>query len=367
MEDLITSTARPADAAYTGDDERWAAVIGRDPAADAAFVYGVTTTGVYCRPTCPSRRPRRDNTRFFTSTAAAEAAGLRPCKRCRPRRGDGGDPGHAELVARACRLIEEADEPPDLAALAAAVGLSRHHFHRVFVAETGVTPKAYAEAERARRLRRQLDGGTSVTDAIYAAGYGSNGRFYASSTARLGMTPSRFREGGVGTEVRFAIGRCSLGSVLVAATDQGVCAIELGDDPDALIRDFQDRFHRADLVGGDAAFEALVARVVGLVERPRDAAVTDLPLDVRGTAFQERVWRALQAIPPGTTTTYGELAQALGVPRAVRAVAGACAANKLAVAIPCHRVVRRDGSLSGYRWGIERKRALIERERPAAP
>jgi AraC family transcriptional regulator of adaptative response/methylated-DNA-[protein]-cysteine methyltransferase len=346
--------------AFTTDDDRWRAVISRDPAADGAFLYGVITTGVYCRPTCPSRRPRRDNARFFSSTAEAEAAGLRACKRCRP--GDGG--GHAELVARACRLLETTDETPDLAGLAAAVGLSRHHFHRVFTAETGVTPKAYAEARRAERLRQQLDGGATVTEAIYAAGFGSNGRFYASSTARLGMTPGRFRDGGADTRVRFAVGQCSLGAILVAATDRGVCAIELGEEPDELVRSFQDRFHQADLVGGDEGFEALVARVVGLVERPERS--TDLPLDVRGTAFQERVWRALQEIPPGTTATYTELAAAIGAPTAVRAVAGACAANRLAVAIPCHRVVRTDGSLSGYRWGVERKRALLEREARAA-
>jgi AraC family transcriptional regulator of adaptative response/methylated-DNA-[protein]-cysteine methyltransferase len=348
---------------FATDDQRWDAVVRRDPAADGAFFYGVTTTGVYCRPSCPSRRPHRGNARFFASTDEARAAGLRSCKRCRPGEDDR---GHAAVVARACRLIEEADEAPDLGALAAAVGLSRHHFHRVFTAEAGVTPKAYAEAQRARRLRRQLDDGATVTEAIYGAGFGSNGRFYASSTARLGMTPGRFRDGGAGVQVRFAVGQCSLGAILVAATDRGVCAIELADDPDDLVRSFQDRFHSADLVGGDDDFEALVARVVAMVERPGPS--TDLPLDVRGTAFQERVWRALQEIPAGSTTTYTELAAAIGSPRAVRAVAGACAANKLAVAIPCHRVIRTDGSLSGYRWGVERKRALLDREaRAEAP
>jgi AraC family transcriptional regulator, regulatory protein of adaptative response / methylated-DNA-[protein]-cysteine methyltransferase len=269
-------------------------------------------------------------------------------------------PDRSALVARACRLIEEADELPDLAGLAAAVGLSRHHFHRVFTAETGVTPKAYAEAHRARRVRDQLDGGATVTDAIHTAGFGSSGRFYATASARMGMTPSRFRRGGTGARVRFAVGQCSLGAILVAATDDGVCAIELADDPHELVRSFQDRFHQAELIGADPEFEALVARAVGLVERP--GAPSTLPLDVQGTAFQERVWRALQAIPPGTTTTYAELATAIGSPSAVRAVAGACAANKVAVAIPCHRVVRTDGHLSGYRWGVERKRALLERE-----
>jgi AraC family transcriptional regulator, regulatory protein of adaptative response / methylated-DNA-[protein]-cysteine methyltransferase len=269
----------------------------------------------------------------------------------------------AELVARACRLIEEAEEPPALADLATAVGLSRHHFHRVFTAETGVTPKAYGEAHRARRLRDHLDDGASITDAVHAAGFASSGRFYATSTARMGMTPGRFRRGGAGTRMRFAVGQCSLGAILVAATDRGVCAIELGDDPDDLVRSFQDRFHQAELIGADPTFEALVARVVGLVERPEGPS--DLPLDVQGTAFQERVWRALRDIPAGTTTTYAGLAAAIGSPTAVRAVAGACAANKLAVAIPCHRVVRTDGNLSGYRWGVERKRSLLEREAAA--
>jgi AraC family transcriptional regulator of adaptative response/methylated-DNA-[protein]-cysteine methyltransferase len=346
---------------FATDDQRWQAVVTRDPAADGTFLYGVTTTGVYCRPSCPSRSPLRTNARFFTTEAAAEASGLRPCKRCRP--GQAAD-ANAELVERACRLIEEAADAPDLAGLAAAVGLSPHHFHRVFSAATGVTPKAYAEAQRARRLRGELDEGTSVTDALYRAGFGSSGRFYASSTARLGMTPGRFRQGGAGTEVRFALGQCSLGAILVAATDRGVCAIELGDDPEELVRSFQDRFHRAELLGGDEDFEDLVARVIALVERPDQPC--DLPLDVQGTAFQERVWRALQDIPAGTTTTYTGLAAAIGSPSSVRAVAGACAANKLAIAIPCHRVVRTDGSLSGYRWGVERKRALIDREARSA-
>jgi AraC family transcriptional regulator of adaptative response/methylated-DNA-[protein]-cysteine methyltransferase len=354
---------------FATDDQRWQAVLSRDPTADGTFLYGVTTTGVFCRPTCPSRRPRRTNARFYASAADAEAAGLRPCKRCRPTAAAGAEDSTAALVERACRLIEAADEPPELAEVAAAVGLSRHHFHRLFTAETGVTPKAYADAHRARRLRGELDGGATVTDAFYRAGFGSSGRFYESSTARLGMTPGRFRQGGTGTRITFAVGQCSLGAILVAATDRGVCAIELGDDPGELVRSFQDRFHRAELVGGDDDFDALVARVVGLVERPDQA--TDLPLDVQGTAFQERVWRALQAIPAGTTATYAELAAAIGSPRSVRAVAGACAANKIAVAIPCHRVVRTDGSLSGYRWGVERKRALLDREaatlRPERP
>jgi AraC family transcriptional regulator of adaptative response/methylated-DNA-[protein]-cysteine methyltransferase len=238
----------------------------------------------------------------------------------------------------------------------------------VFAAEVGVTPKAYAEAHRARRLRAGLTGASSVTGAVYDAGFGSAGRFYASSTARLGMTPGRYRTGGAGEDIRFAVGSCALGALLVAATDRGVCAIDLGDDPEALVRAFQDRFDRAALVGDDPAFAALVAQVVGLVERPHERLPdqADLPLDIRGTAFQERVWRALRQIPAGTTTTYTALAEAIGAPGSVRAVAGACAANKLAVAVPCHRVVRLDGALSGYRWGVERKRALLDAEAAVA-
>jgi AraC family transcriptional regulator of adaptative response/methylated-DNA-[protein]-cysteine methyltransferase len=266
----------------------------------------------------------------------------------------------AAVVTRACRIIEAADAPPDLRSLAAEVGLSPHHLHRVFKAVTGVTPKAYAAATRAARAREQLDGGASVTDAMYGAGFSSSGRFYEDAPRRLGMTPTQFRSGGASITVRFAVGQCDLGAVIVAATERGVCAIELGDDAGELVRALQDRFHAAELVGGDPAFDALVATAVGLVEHPERPA--DLPLDVRGTAFQERVWQALRAIPAGETRTYAEVAAAIGSPSSVRAVAGACAANHVAVAIPCHRVVRTDGSLSGYRWGVERKASLLARE-----
>ncbi|RYB03444.1 bifunctional DNA-binding transcriptional regulator/O6-methylguanine-DNA methyltransferase Ada [Lichenibacterium ramalinae] len=341
------------------DATRWAAVTARDAAADGRFVYAVRTTGVFCRPSCPSRPARRENVGFHPDAAAARAAGFRPCLRCRPE-GESAADRQAALVDRACRLIEAAELEPDLAALARDAGLSRFHFHRVFKAALGVTPRAYAAARRAARAADALAGSETVTEAIYAGGFESSGRFYAESPARLGMTPSARRRGGAGETIRFALGQCSLGAVLVAATTRGVAAITLGDDPGALLRDLQDRFPAADLVGGDAGFEATVARVVGLVEAPR--AGFDLPLDIRGTAFQERVWRVLRAIPAGETLSYAEVAARLGAPRAVRAVAGACAANALAVAIPCHRVVRTDGGLSGYRWGIARKRALLERE-----
>jgi AraC family transcriptional regulator of adaptative response/methylated-DNA-[protein]-cysteine methyltransferase len=297
--------------------------------------------------------------RFHATSADAERAGFRACKRCRPN-----EPAraaqHAAVVARACRLIERADAIPPLDALAAAAGMSRFHFHRVFKSVTGVTPKAYAAAHRARRVRHELTHQATVTDAIYGAGFNSNGRFYAAAPGVLGMTPTRFRAGGAGESVHFAVGECSLGSVLVAATGTGVCAILLGDEPDALVRNLQDRFPKARLVGGDAGFERLVARVVGLVEAP--GAAIELPLDVRGTAFQQRVWQALRKIPAGSTASYAEIARRIGMPKAVRAVAQACGANPVAIAIPCHRVVRHDGGVSGYRWGVERKRALLERE-----
>ena len=266
-----------------------------------------------------------------------------------------------QAVTRACRLIERSDELPSLDRLAAAAGLSRFHFHRVFKRLTGVTPKAYADGQRARRVRDGLAAGASVTAAMYGAGFNSSGRFYASAAARLGMRPSVARAGGAGTTIRFAVGQCSLGAVLVAATEVGVCTIALGDDPDRLVRALQDRFPKAALAGGDAGFERWVAAVVGLVEQP--ALGLDLPLDIRGTAFQLRVWEALRAIPPGETASYAQVARRIGQPGASRAVAAACAANPVAVAIPCHRVVRTDGSLSGYRWGVQRKAALLERER----
>jgi AraC family transcriptional regulator of adaptative response/methylated-DNA-[protein]-cysteine methyltransferase len=344
---------------FSQDDSRWQAVIGRDRRADGKFYLSVATTGVYCRPSCGARRPRRENVAFHATTEDAVRAGFRPCKRCRPDETD----RRAAAVAQACRLIAEAETPPSLADLAEAVGMSPFHFHRVFKAATGVTPKAYADAERAKRVRAALDSKGTVTEAIYDAGFNSNGRFYASAPGRLGMTPTRFRTGGPGETVRFAIGQTSLGAILVAATEKGIVAIQFADDPDALVRDLEARFPKARLVGGDAAFETLVARVVGGVENP--SAGFDLPLDVRGTAFQQRVWQALREIPTGETASYADIAERIGAPKAVRAVAGACAANDIAVAIPCHRVVRNDGALSGYRWGVERKRALLDREAAA--
>lgn len=346
----------------TRKDPRWTAVVARDHGADGKFFYSVRTTGVYCRPSCGSRHARPENVQFYASAADAERAGFRPCKRCKPDQPPLGRQ-HAAKVAKICRLIESAGEAPSLADLAGRAGLSAYYFHRVFKAVTGLTPRAYAAAHRAKRVRSELERSGTVTEAIYGAGFGSNGRFYETSDAVLGMTPSNYRAGGANTEIRFAIGECSLGSILVARSERGICAILLGDDPGALARDLQDRFPRANLIGGDRGFEKLVAKVVGFVEAP--ALGLDLPLDVRGTAFQQRVWQALRKIPAGSTASYTEIAKRIGSPKSVRAVAQACAANVLAVAIPCHRVVRNDGALSGYRWGVERKRALLRREADA--
>lgn len=346
-------------ATATEADPRWAAVLARDARADGEFYYSVKTTGVYCRPSCPSRRPLPGNVRFYETRAEAEQAGFRPCRRCRPDQ-PALSQRHAAAVTAACRLIEEAVDPPALEQLAAAAGLSPYYFHRLFKTVTGLTPAAYAAAHRAARLREGLAQESTVTTAIVNAGYGSSSRLYEQAGPLLGMTPGRYKHGGAETRIRFAVAESSLGALLVACSERGVCAIALGDDPDALVRELQDRFPLAELTGGDAEFECIVARVVALVESP--AAGLDLPLDIRGTAFQQRVWQALRDIPAGSTASYAEIARRLGNPQSARAVAGACAANPLAVAVPCHRVVRNDGALSGYRWGVERKRALLDRE-----
>jgi AraC family transcriptional regulator of adaptative response/methylated-DNA-[protein]-cysteine methyltransferase len=344
------------------DNDKWAAVVRRDRSADNSFYYAVSTTGVYCRPSCAARLPRREHVQFYATRAEAEKAGFRPCKRCRPDEAPRAE-RQAAAIAKACRLIEESDEVPGLDLLASAAGMSRFYFHRVFRQITGLTPKAYAAAHRASRVRDELTRTSTVTEAIYEAGFNSSGRFYATSSQTLGMTPMDFRAGGAGASIRFAVGECSLGPILVAASGKGICAILLGDDAEALTRDLQDRFPNANLIGGDAEFERWMAQVVGFVEAP--GLGLDLPLDIRGTAFQRRVWQALSEVPAGSTASYAEIAKKLGAPKAVRAVAQACAANALAVAIPCHRVVRTDGALSGYRWGVERKRTLLEREAQA--
>ena len=353
-----TKTPRPV-LPSVADDPRWARIAARDKTADGHFWYSVSTTGVYCRPSCPSRVPNPKNVQLHNTLESAKATGFRPCRRCKP---DGAslEAENAALVAKACRIIEESEEELSLEELANAIGRSPGYFHRVFKAATGLTPKDYAAGHRAKKVRQGLASGNTVTATIYDAGFNSSGRFYEKSTNLLGMTPSRYRAGGADEEIRFAVGQTSLGAILVASSRKGVAAILLGDDPDELVRNLQDRFPKAHLIGADRDYEALIARVVALVERPGRSL--DLPLDVRGTAFQQRVWQALQKVPAGQTVSYAEVARRIGSPKAVRAVASACAANHLAVVIPCHRVVRMDGALSGYAWGVRRKRVLLDRE-----
>ncbi|MFC3394520.1 bifunctional DNA-binding transcriptional regulator/O6-methylguanine-DNA methyltransferase Ada [Brenneria rubrifaciens] len=349
----------PADQPCQYEAPRWLALRTRNKEADGCFVYAVKTTGVYCSPSCASRQPRRENVVFFDTPDEAEAAGFRPCKRCRQRR-ISREAQQTEQIAHACRIIEQSENAPALGVLAKMVGVSTFHFHRLFKSITGVTPKQYATAYRRQQARRPLTENGSVMEAVLAAGFGANGRFYSQANARLGMTPTAFQNQGKGMTIHFAVGICSLGDILVAESERGICAILLGDEPQQLVNELQDMFAQARLVGGDASFEQRVAQVVGFVDAP-DIGLT-LPLDIRGTAFQQRVWQALRDIPVGETTSYQAIAAQIGAPAAVRAVAGACAANRLAVAVPCHRVVRRDGTLSGYRWGVERKQALLTRE-----
>ncbi len=359
---VSAKTAERATATVEGP--RWAAVIARGRQADGVFYYSVRTTGVYCRPSCAARAARPENVRFHATRAEAEQAGFRPCKRCKPDQPALAE-RHAAKVAQACRIIEQAIEAsetvPELKVLSRQVGISSYYFHRLFRQAAGLTPRQYAAARREQRLRDQLGQGGTVTQALFEAGYNANSRFYERSNEVLGMTPTNYRAGGANTRIYVAVGECSLGSILVAQSERGVCAIALGDDPDALARDLQAQFPRADLVGGDDAFEQRVAQVVGLIETPGIGC--DLPLDIRGTAFQRRVWAGLREIPVGETVSYSEIARRIGAPKSVRAVAGACAKNRLAVAIPCHRVLKSDGGLSGYRWGVERKRKLLDTER----
>jgi AraC family transcriptional regulator of adaptative response/methylated-DNA-[protein]-cysteine methyltransferase len=347
---------------YAAVRARWTAVTERDPDADGRFWFAVATTGVYCYPSCPARRPRRANVTFYETRTAAEKAGFRPCKRCRPDLPPKRE-RVAAAVARACRLIEEAEAEPHAGALAADVGLSPHELARYFKELTGVSPKRYAMAHRARRLRDRLaDGAESVTAAVYAAGYGSPSRFYEKSGALLGMAPASYARGGRGQTIRWDVAESSLGPVLVAATARGICAILFGSSRRELATELARRFPAARLEQAEerSPFSDWIARVLARIDSPRSRA--ELPLDVLGTAFQQRVWQALREIPPGETATYGEIARRLGNPRATRAVGAACGANPIAVLIPCHRVLPADGSLGGYRWGKQRKRALLERE-----
>jgi AraC family transcriptional regulator of adaptative response/methylated-DNA-[protein]-cysteine methyltransferase len=340
-------------------DPRWLAVIKREKTGDGTFYYSVKTTGVYCRPSCASRLARPENVLFHQTPEDAERAGFRACKRCKPK-GASLIKENAAKISKVCRLIDRSEESLSLDQLAKYAGMSVFHLHRTFKAITGLTPSGYAAAHRSNRVRRTLNKTRSVTDAIYDAGFNSSSRFYESSNEVLGMTPTTFRDGGANTAIHFAIGECTLGSILVAKSERGVCAVLIGDDPLQLMRDLQDQFPKANLIGGESGYEDMVAKVVGLIEKP--GVGLDLPLDIRGTAFQQRVWKALQQIPVGSTASYADIAKSIGMPKAVRAVAHSCGANSLAVAIPCHRVIRNDGALSGYRWGVERKQALLDRE-----
>jgi AraC family transcriptional regulator of adaptative response/methylated-DNA-[protein]-cysteine methyltransferase len=358
-------TSQPQSAAvspYADDGARWEAVKARDEAADGHFWFSVATTGVYCYPSCSARRPRRENVVFYATREAVERAGFRPCKRCRPD-----EPPRrvrlAEAVEKACRMIEQSETPPALAELANAAGLSPHYFHRCFKAIAGVTPKQYATAHRTQRVRRGLRNGGSVTDAVYGAGFGSSGRFYETSKKMLGMNPRAFSKGAPGEVIRWKIEDSSVGRVLVAATARGICATMLGDKDTQLYDELTARFPLATLEEAEpnSEFSAWLTRALELIEKPGGKGT--LPLDVVGTAFQQHVWAALREIPAGQTSTYRDLAKRIGNPRAIRAVASACAANPVAVIIPCHRVLGSDGSLRGYRWGKKRKQALLEKEK----
>ncbi len=342
---------------FRSEEDRWKAVLSREPAAHSAFVYAVQTTGVYCRPTCPARKPKRENAVLFDRPEEAEKAGFRPCRRCRPNQES---PGVDERVVRACRIIEEAQERPTLARLAEMVGLSPFHFQRLFKKTLGLSPREYAAGLSRTRLQESLEKGLNVTQSVYRAGYGSGSRVYENWAALLGMNPARYGRGGESMEIGYALGSSALGPFLVAATARGICRIDLGGSGEDLVGRLKDRFPKARIREGDDSFRRLVTLVAELMANPGRGL--DLPLDIRGTAFQHRVWKALQDIPPGTTASYGEVAAGLGRPRAARAVALACAANPVALAVPCHRVVRADGGLGGYRWGLERKAAILEKE-----
>lgn len=345
---------------FDTEDDRWAAVVARNADADDVFFYSVVTTGIYCRPSCPSRRPNRENVAFHNSAQEARQFGAMPCKRCKPDELSLRQKNLA-LITQACRSIENVEGFLNVDSLAKELAISRSYFQRLFKSYTGTTPKAYAKTVRAQLVHDELIKSTTITEAIYASGFSSNSRFYSEGNQMLGMTPTQYRKAGSNTVIKFAVGECELGSVLVATTDKGICSISLGDAPEPLLRELQDLFPRAELLGADPAFEQMVAQVIGYIDDPRDKF--DLPLDIQGSIFQAKVWRALQDIPAGVTVSYSELASAIGKPTSARAVARACATNKIAVVIPCHRVVRLDGSLSGYRWGIERKRKLLAKER----
>lgn len=341
-------------------DPRWLDVKNKNAGADNAFVYAVKTTGIYCRPSCPAKTPKSEHIEFFDSCEKAEQAQYRPCKRCHPN-GESIKDKNTRLITEACRIIEKQIGDIKLSELAADVDMSPYFFHRQFKKITGITPKQYSKAIKVKSMQQELvKSDDTITNAIYNSGFNSDSRFYAATDDSLGMTPTRFRKGGENTLIQFAIAECSLGSVLVARSPKGICTITFSDNPETLLNNLQDQFPKAELIGSDPDFEQVVAKVIGLIENP-DTSL-DLPLDIRGTAFQQRVWEMLLTIPAGTTVSYTQLAKMIGSPKSVRAVANACGQNVIAVAIPCHRVVKLDGNISGYRWGIGRKRTLLARE-----
>lgn len=358
----MSSEQKPRDE-FSDEQSRWEALVRRDRLAAGEFVYGVVTTGVYCLPDCPSRLPIRENVRFFTGCEEAERAGFRPCRRCRPS-SPGGRDSRCDAIAAACRTLEDSDRMPTLRELADAAGMSPFHFHRMFKKAVGITPAQFAREKRMERMRKRLREEATITDAVYGAGYSSASRFYEKAPGALGMKPAQYRKGGEDMRIRFAAARCCLGWILVAATEKGLCAIEIGDDPHVLRERLLLTFPKAEFIENDPDFSETVSRALSMLDSPGKGS--DLPLDIQGTAFQRRVWEALREIPAGSTVSYTELARRIGRPDAVRAVASAVAANKIAVAVPCHRVIRRDGDLAGYRWGIERKRMLLELEKTGA-
>lgn len=342
------------------DATMWQAVVSRDSQYDGQFVFAVRSTGVYCRPSCPARRPRREHVQFFDQPAQAEAAGFRPCLRCHPEQATRPEP-HLALVQAICRAIDDHDDrPPTLEELGRQFGMSPYHLQRTFKRVVGVTPKQYAAAQRAARLKKHLKEKTTVTEAIYEAGYPSSSSAYGEASGQLGMTPATYRRGGPATTITYAITPCPLGYLLVAATRQGICAVRLGDAEAELAATLADEFPAAQVERGDGDLDQWVASLLNYLSGMQPHL--DLPLDVRATAFQRRVWSALQQIPYGSTRSYSEVAQAIGQPTATRVVARACATNPVAMVVPCHRVVREDGGLGGYRWGIERKKALLALE-----
>ncbi|WP_284960364.1 bifunctional DNA-binding transcriptional regulator/O6-methylguanine-DNA methyltransferase Ada [Citrobacter portucalensis] len=340
------------------DDDRWQSVVDRDVDADGQFVFAVQTTGIFCRPSCRAKHALRKNVRFYADAQQAQDAGFRPCKRCQPDK-DSAQQHRLDKIARACQLLEQ-ESPLTLDELAQQVAMSPYHLHRLFKATTGMTPKVWQQSWRARRLRDALAKGVPVTQAILNAGFPDSSSYYRKADEALGMTAKQFRKGGDNVSVRYTLADCALGRCLVAESERGICAILLGDDDATLVADLHALFPAAQDVPADANFQQRVREVIVAINS-RDASLS-LPLDIRGTAFQQQVWQALRTIPCGETVSYQQLASAIGKPKAVRAVASACGANKLAIVIPCHRVIRGDGALSGYRWGIARKAQLLQRE-----